>query len=119
MLTDKPSPPCGPITAEDFHGDSLTLNWQPPKDDGGEKITNYIVEKKKKGAGRWSKVSSFVNTPSCQVRNLEPGEEYEFRIAAENTHGVSEPLETTEPIKARYPYGESSVDHIVPIEHDT
>ena len=28
---------------------SVTLSWQPPADDGGADITNYVVEYRKKG----------------------------------------------------------------------
>lgn len=55
------------MEASEINGDSLTLTWQPPKDDGGEPIANYIVEKRKAGTNRWTKVSSFVHTPTCQV----------------------------------------------------
>lgn len=47
---DVPGPAEGPITYKDMMGDSLTLMWKPPKDDGGSDITNYIVEKKVAGA---------------------------------------------------------------------
>ncbi|XP_071104533.1 twitchin-like isoform X3 [Haliotis cracherodii] len=103
-VLDKPKPPKGPITASDVDGESMTLNWQAPVDTGGEPIANYIVEKRKAGSNRWQKVSSFVSSPKCTVRNLEPGEKYEFRIMAENTQGVSEPLETEEAILSKLPY---------------
>lgn len=101
-----PAKPEGPITAADIVGDELTLSWKPPKDDGGEKINNYIVEKRKKGASKWGKVSGLAKEPTVQVRNLEPGTEYEFRVMAENNQGVSEPLETEKPIHAKLPYGQ-------------
>lgn len=44
----------------------------------------------------------FVN----QVRNLEPGSKYDFRVMAENQQGISEPLETSEAILAKLPFGE-------------
>ena len=47
LFADKPKPPTGPIEASDIDGESLTLTWNPPKDDGGEKVNNYIVEKRK------------------------------------------------------------------------
>ena len=47
LTTDKPAKPEGPLEASDIVGESLTLKWKAPKDDGGDKITNYIVEKKK------------------------------------------------------------------------
>lgn len=82
------------------------MSWKAPKDDGGEKINNYIVEKRKKGAGKWGKVSGLAKEPTVQVRNLEPGTEYEFRVMAENNQGVSEPLETEKAILAKLPYGQ-------------
>ena len=50
-------------------------------------------------------MSSFLKEPEVTVRNLTKGEEYEFRVMAENQYGVSEPLETAEAIMARYPFG--------------
>lgn len=100
-----PAKPEGPFTASDINGDELTLSWGAPKDDGGEKISNYIIEKKKKGSPKWSKVTGTAKEPTCQVRNLEPGTEYEFRVMAENAQGISEPLETDKAILAKLPYG--------------
>ena len=56
---------------------------------------------------RWSKVSSFCPGTHTGVKNLDVGEEYEFRVSAENEFGVGEPLTTEEAIKARLPFGES------------
>ena len=58
------------------------------------------------GSNRWTKVSSNIKSTSCDVRNLEPGTKYEFRVAAENAQGVSEYLETATPVLAKLPYGE-------------
>ncbi|KAL8579176.1 hypothetical protein ACOMHN_010760 [Nucella lapillus] len=103
-VLDKPQPPKGPLEADEIDGESMTLSWQPPKDDGGEPIANYIVEKRKAGSSRWTKVSSFCHSPKCQVRNLEPGAKYEFRVMAENSQGVSDPLETQDSILAKLPF---------------
>lgn len=102
---DRPGSPKGPLTAVDITGEELTLKWMSPEDNGGEKINNYIVEKRKAGTKKWQKVSSFVNTPECLVKNLEPGTEYEFRVMAENSLGVSDALESSEPVLAKLPYG--------------
>ena len=108
-ITDRPAAPEGPLEAEDIRGEELTLVWKAPKDNGGERITNYIVEKKKKGSDKWAKVSGAVSTPQCTCKNLEVGEEYEFRVMAVNAHGASEPLLTSQPILAKLPYGRSSI----------
>lgn len=86
-----------------MEGDSLTLKWNPPKDDGGAEISNYIVEKKEKGTTLWSRVSSFVTGTSTRVRNLTVGRQYEFRVMAENMYGTSDPC-TMEPVYAKLPY---------------
>ncbi|XP_052800015.1 twitchin-like isoform X4 [Mya arenaria] len=107
-VLDKPGKPEGPLEASDIRGETLTLNWKAPKDDGGERVSRYIVEKKKKGDPKWSKIGGFVSTPTAEVRNLEPGQEYEFRVMAENSNGVSEPIETENPVLAKLPYDKPS-----------
>lgn len=103
-VLDRPGKPEN-LRADEFAGDALTLYWQPPKDNGGAEITNYIVEKKEAKSPTWSKVSSYVTVPFVRVRNLTLGKEYEFRVIAENQYGQSEPAVTSEPIKARHPFG--------------
>lgn len=51
-------------------------------------------------------IGGVISTPTAEVRNLEPGQEYEFRVMAQNSNGLSEPLLTSEPILAKLPYGE-------------
>lgn len=52
---DRPGPPEN-VRAEEFGGDALTLYWNPPKDNGGIDIANYIVEKREARSSTWSKV---------------------------------------------------------------
>ncbi|VDN28526.1 unnamed protein product [Gongylonema pulchrum] len=101
-----PGKPVGPITPSEITGEAVTLHWNPPVDDGGAGITNYVVEKREPD-GSWTKVGQPAGT-SFRVRNLENGHPYEFRISAENQYGVGEPLETIEPIVAKDPFGECS-----------
>ncbi|XP_037071181.1 LOW QUALITY PROTEIN: twitchin-like [Pollicipes pollicipes] len=103
-VLDRPGPPRD-LRADEFGGDSLTLFWKPPKDDGGSDVTNYVVERRDHGAPEWIKVSSFVAGTGVRVRNLTVGREYDFRVRAENQHGISEPCETSEPIRARHAFG--------------
>ncbi|XP_047102318.1 twitchin isoform X3 [Schistocerca piceifrons] len=102
-VLDRPGPPEN-LRADEFAGDALTLYWNPPKDNGGGDITNYIVEKKEPRSPTWSKVSSYVTTPFCRLRNLVIGHEYEFRVMAENQYGVSDPAVTKDPVRARHPF---------------
>ena len=102
-VLDRPSPPEN-LRAEEFAGEALTLVWNPPKDNGGADITNYVVEKKQSNEKTWSKVSSYVTSSFCRIRNLEVGRDYDFRVVAENQYGTSEPAQTTEPVKARHPF---------------
>lgn len=50
-------------------------------------------------------MNSFVPGCHCPVKNLDVGQQYEFRVMAENQFGASEPLETKEPITAKHPFG--------------
>lgn len=46
--------------------------------------------------------------PSCvlQVTKLFEGNQYEFRVAAENKIGVSDFTQTSEPVTAKMPFGQ-------------
>ncbi|VDO68159.1 unnamed protein product [Heligmosomoides polygyrus] len=105
-VVDRPSPPTGPLEITDISPDCCTLTWQPPKSDGGSPITNYVLEKLcLKGADpKWEKVSSFVRNLSYVVPRLQAGEQYKFRVRAENQFGISEPLENVDPIIAKYQF---------------
>ncbi|KAL0267677.1 UNVERIFIED_CONTAM: hypothetical protein PYX00_009872 [Menopon gallinae] len=102
-VLDRPGPPEN-VRADEFMGESLTLYWNPPKDNGGVDVSNYIVEKREEGSQNWAKVSSYVTTPFIRVRNLTVGRKYEFRVMAENKYGVSDPATTSEPIRAKHPF---------------
>jgi len=102
-VLDRPGPPEN-LKAEEFAGEALTLSWQPPRDNGGGDITNYVVERRDAGSQNWTKISNYVTSTYCRVRNLTVGRNYDFRVMAENQYGTSEPVETTEPVKAKHPF---------------
>uniref|UniRef100_A0A0N5C6U2 non-specific serine/threonine protein kinase n=1 Tax=Strongyloides papillosus TaxID=174720 RepID=A0A0N5C6U2_STREA len=102
-VLDAPSKPTGPLKAYEITGDSMTLSWLPPKNNGGGDITNYIVEKKNPYTGEWVKIGSPIST-TFKARNLDSGVAYEFRISAENQYGISEPLNGDEPFVAKNPF---------------
>uniref|UniRef100_A0A8C9ZEN5 Titin n=1 Tax=Sander lucioperca TaxID=283035 RepID=A0A8C9ZEN5_SANLU len=63
-VTGRPSPPVGPIEISNITSESCVVNWQPPEDDGGTKITNYIVEKRESGSTAWQLINSSVKRTS-------------------------------------------------------
>lgn len=51
---------CGPpLNASDITKNSCRLRWRPPEDDGGFKITHYVVERMEVGKPYWTTVASF------------------------------------------------------------
>jgi len=106
IVLDKPSSPVGPLEATDTTPEAITLEWKPPKDDGGSRLEGYVLEKKPKGSTKWQKVPGKIGPDETKAtaKNLDPGEEYDFRVMAVNENGESEPLVTSGPIKAKYPF---------------
>ena len=49
---------------------------------------------------------------SCAVKGLEEGKEYEFRVIAENLHGLSEPLVVSAPVLAKWPFSKCSLHRV-------
>lgn len=70
----------------------ITLAWKPPRDDGGSKVTNYVVEKREENRKSWVHVSNDPKEGLYTVQRLTEGHEYEFRVMAQNKYGVGPPL---------------------------
>lgn len=41
-----PGPPTGPLEVTNLTKSGCTLTWKPPKDDGGNKVLHYVIEKR-------------------------------------------------------------------------
>jgi hypothetical protein len=71
----------------DWDKDHVDLKWNPPADDGGAAIEEYIVEVKDKH-GKWEEALVVKGgATACTVPNLKEGEAYQFRIIAKNKAG--------------------------------
>ncbi|CAD5121391.1 DgyrCDS9913 [Dimorphilus gyrociliatus] len=103
---DKPSPPLN-LRPIEINRDSVYLEWDKPESDGGNEITNYVIEKRDAKRPGWIFI---VDLPARESKykatRLFEGNEYFFRIYAENEAGTSEPFEMEKPILARLPYDE-------------
>ena len=104
LITDKPSPPKGPLEISNVHKEGCKLKWDKPEDDGGIPLDGYLVEKMDTDTGLWVPVGKTKGT-SMDVQGLMPGKEYKFRVCAVNREGESEPLESLKPIVAKNPFG--------------
>lgn len=99
---DKPGPVQN-FRVSDVRSDSAQLSWKDPEDNGGTRITNFVVEKKDGAATQWVPVCSSSKKRSMMAKYLIEGMSYMFRVAAENQFGRSEYVETPKAIKAMNP----------------
>lgn len=53
---DKPSPPRGPLDVSGMTETSFTVGWQPPENDGGTPLIEYIVERRELSKKAWQRV---------------------------------------------------------------
>uniref|UniRef100_A0A3B3YUM4 Titin-like n=1 Tax=Poecilia mexicana TaxID=48701 RepID=A0A3B3YUM4_9TELE len=93
-VLDVPAAPIGPVNIMEVTPDSMTIEWRPPKDDGGSPVTNYIVEKRESNKETWGGVSSGSLETQLRITRLQKGTEYVVRIRAANKMGVGAPLES-------------------------
>lgn len=49
----------------------MVISWNPPLDDGGCVISNYIIEKRDTNRDLWMPVTSSCTRTSCRVRTNE------------------------------------------------
>lgn len=105
-VLDKPAKPEGPIEVTGVHKEGCKLKWKKPKDDGGVPITAYVLEKQDVNTGAWVPCGTQYDPEKTEfdVKNLEPGKKYNFRVKAVNEEGDSAPLETDNSTLAKDPF---------------
>lgn len=112
--------PEAPGTPDATHvtGNSITLGWTRPRSDGGNEIKHYILERREKKSLRWVKVSA--KRPITELRhrvtNLTEGNEYEFRVMAENGAGVGLASSTSRLFKCKEPTSAPSAPTMIKVD---
>lgn len=112
--------PDAPGTPDATHitGESITMCWTRPRSDGGNEIKCYILERREKKSLRWVKVSS--KRPITELRHrvtkLTEGNEYEFRVMAENGAGVGPASSTSRLFRCREPTSAPSAPTVIKVD---
>ncbi|KAJ4924876.1 hypothetical protein JOQ06_003826 [Pogonophryne albipinna] len=89
QVIDLPGPPQS-VTIEDVWGGNVALVWTPPKDNGNAPITGYTIQKADKKTMEWFTCIEHYHRSCITITELVVGNEYFFRIFAENMCGLSE-----------------------------
>uniref|UniRef100_A0A3P8UAD3 Immunoglobulin like and fibronectin type III domain containing 1, tandem duplicate 4 n=1 Tax=Amphiprion percula TaxID=161767 RepID=A0A3P8UAD3_AMPPE len=101
IVLDRPGPPEGPVETVETTSSIIEIKWNPPKDDGGSAVTNYIIERQQVGQSLWTKLGDVsADKNSFRDRNVTHGKKYNYHIYAENPEGISDALETADSIMA-------------------
>uniref|UniRef100_A0A8B9ZYL5 Titin n=2 Tax=Anas TaxID=8835 RepID=A0A8B9ZYL5_9AVES len=103
QVHDIPGPPTGPIKFDEISSDFVTFSWQPPLNDGGVPISNYVVEMRQTDSTTWTELATTVIRTIFKATRLSTGVEYQFRVKAQNRYGIG-PAITSESIVANYPF---------------
>lgn len=85
---------------------SMSIRWEEPYHDGGSKVSGYWIEKKERNTILWvreNKIPCF----ECyyKVEGLVEGLEYQFRVYAMNSAGLSKASEASKRAVAQNPVG--------------
>nr|XP_011745365.1 immunoglobulin-like and fibronectin type III domain-containing protein 1 [Macaca nemestrina] len=100
-VIDKPDPPQGPMEVQDCQRAGVCLRWRPPRDDGGQPVECYMVERQQAGRSTWLKVGEApVDSTTFTDAHVEPGRKYAFRVRAVTSEGAGEALESEETLVA-------------------
>ncbi|KAJ8245834.1 hypothetical protein GJAV_G00260800 [Gymnothorax javanicus] len=105
-IVDVPDPPEG-VKCTSVGEDTANIVWEPPKFDGGAPIKGYLMERKKKGSSRWTKLNfDIYESTTYTAKRMIEGVLYEMRVFAVNGIGISQPSLTSKPFMPIAPTSE-------------
>ncbi|XP_053494098.1 myosin binding protein Cb isoform X1 [Ictalurus furcatus] len=105
-IVDVPDPP-EHVKCIAVGEDCATVTWEAPKFDGGAPVTGYLMERKKKGSSRWTKLNFDVyQDTKYEAKRMIEGILYEMRVFAVNSIGVSSPSLNSKPFMPIAPTSE-------------
>lgn len=94
------------VAITDINRFGVSLTWEPPEYDGGAVITNYVIELRDKTSIRWDTAMTVrAEDLSATVTDVVEGQEYSFRVRAQNRIGVGKPSAATPFVKVADPIG--------------
>ncbi|XP_029623491.1 myosin-binding protein C, fast-type isoform X15 [Salmo trutta] len=105
-IVDVPNPPEN-VRCMGVGEDTATVTWDPPKFDGGAPIKGYLMERKKQGSSRWTKLNFEVfESTTYEAKKMIEGVFYEMRVFAVNGIGISQPSGNSKPFMPIAPTSE-------------
>lgn len=105
LCSDPPEPPVY-FRATKVGADFTILEWKPPAQDGGSKITGYTIFKREDWDDEPKKLTTVLGIENyCHVKGLKQNVNYYFSICAENKAGLSKPSDAEYAVCPMRPLG--------------
>ncbi|XP_023205449.1 myosin-binding protein C, fast-type isoform X1 [Xiphophorus maculatus] len=105
-VVDMPNAPNN-IRCTSVGEDSAVITWEPPAFDGGVPVKGYLLERRKVGSARWTKLNFDVyESTTYEAKKMIEGVLYEMRVFAVNSVGVSQPSASSQPFMPIAPTSE-------------
>uniref|UniRef100_A0A673NGV4 Myosin-binding protein C, fast-type-like n=1 Tax=Sinocyclocheilus rhinocerous TaxID=307959 RepID=A0A673NGV4_9TELE len=105
-IVDVPDPPEN-VKCTAVGEDSASVQWDPPKFDGGVPVKGYLMERKKKGSSRWTRLNfDIYESTTYEAKKMIEGVLYEMRVFAVNGIGISQPSASSKPFMPIAPTSE-------------
>ncbi|XP_061567165.1 myosin binding protein Ca isoform X2 [Cololabis saira] len=105
-IVDVPNPPEN-VKCTSVGEDSATITWDAPSFDGGVPVKGYLMERKKVGSSRWTKLNFDVyESTTYEAKKMIEGVLYEMRVFAVNGIGMSLPSSSSKPFMPIAPTSE-------------
>lgn len=84
------------------------MEFNPPENDGGAPVDEYVVEQRDPSTGQWIPVKTVPadkkdkkKKVKAKVDGLKEGDNVQFRVRAKNKGGLGEPSDATDLHKVR------------------